>query len=246
MPEAGPKNPIDQQPAYAGPLYFQINELLMERIRSRAWKVGTALPNETDLAREYGVSVGTMRKALQRLEAMGWISRRRGRGTFVSDPYVVLMEKMSHFYANGRRLFPETSEYMSVKLSDPTPTQANQLRVRGDDKLLEIVRCQASPGHVQTYDKIIIAERLVPGLYERGDIPKKLLSVYAEYGIVVTHTVQTLGSVAASDSIAEILNVAVGRPLLTIKRTAYDINDNIIEYCERWCDMQNAEYRLDV
>ncbi len=69
------------RPQLAGPLYFQIQQLLRARILSKEWADGRALPNETDLARSYGVSVGTMRKALDLLAQSKVIVRRQGLGT---------------------------------------------------------------------------------------------------------------------------------------------------------------------
>ena len=46
------------------PLYLQLRDALAERIAGGDWKPGNAIPNESDLAREFGVSTGTMRKAL--------------------------------------------------------------------------------------------------------------------------------------------------------------------------------------
>ena len=73
------------RPQLAGPLYFQIQQLLRARILSKEWADGRALPNETDLARSYGVSVGTMRKALDLLAQSKVIVRRQGLGTFVNN-----------------------------------------------------------------------------------------------------------------------------------------------------------------
>jgi GntR family transcriptional regulator len=67
------------------PLYLQLREALLERIAAGQWKAGNAIPNEADLAREFGVSPGTMRKALDLLEAQRVLTRRQGRGTFVND-----------------------------------------------------------------------------------------------------------------------------------------------------------------
>ena len=67
------------------PLYLQLRDALAERIASGEWKPGTAIPNESDLAREFGVSAGTMRKALDLMEAEHLLTRRQGRGTFVND-----------------------------------------------------------------------------------------------------------------------------------------------------------------
>ncbi len=232
--------------SYAGPLYHQINELLMERIRSRSWEIGSTLPNETDLAREYGVSVGTMRKALQRLETLGWISRRRGRGTFVSDPQQVLMEKTSHFYKDGQRMFPDQSDYLDIKVAAPSPQEVRQLRLQYDENVLKIAQRQIIDGAVRIYDRITISENLVPGLHERNVMPNQLISAYADYGIVIANTKQSLSPLCADANIAEILDVEVGQALLGIRRTAYTTANAPIELCHRICYLENADYSIDV
>jgi GntR family transcriptional regulator len=45
-------------------LYLQVRDLLTDRIAQGTWKAGCHIPNEMDLAREVGVSTGTVRKAL--------------------------------------------------------------------------------------------------------------------------------------------------------------------------------------
>ncbi|HEY1246058.1 MAG TPA: GntR family transcriptional regulator, partial [Hyphomicrobiaceae bacterium] len=67
------------------PLYLQVCELLTRRIAGGTWAPNASLPNEQELARELGVSSGTVRKALEKLEADRVVVRRQGRGTFVVD-----------------------------------------------------------------------------------------------------------------------------------------------------------------
>src|SRR5258705_7088602 len=67
------------------PLYLQLRDALAERIASGEWKPIAAIPNESDLAREFGVSAGTMRKALDLMEAERLLTRRQGRCSFVND-----------------------------------------------------------------------------------------------------------------------------------------------------------------
>jgi GntR family transcriptional regulator len=62
---------------------------MADRIAMKAWQPGSALPNEGDLAREFGVSPGTVRKALEWLEQMRLITRRQDRGSFVCDGELV-------------------------------------------------------------------------------------------------------------------------------------------------------------
>jgi GntR family transcriptional regulator len=66
-------------------LYLQVRDVLADRIARHEWGPGFTVPNESDLARELGVSTGTVRKALDRMEADRLITRRQGKGTFVND-----------------------------------------------------------------------------------------------------------------------------------------------------------------
>src|ERR1700694_5609817 len=67
-------------------LYLQVREALVKRIADGTWKAGDAMPNEGNLARELGVSMGTLRKALDLMERERLITRKQGRGTFINDP----------------------------------------------------------------------------------------------------------------------------------------------------------------
>ncbi len=68
------------------PLHIQLREELLRRIASGEWKVGEPIPNEQDLAKAFGLSPGTVRKALDWLESAKLVIRQQGRGTFVRDP----------------------------------------------------------------------------------------------------------------------------------------------------------------
>ena len=65
------------------PLYQQIKQILLDEIRQGVWKAGEQLPTEATLAERFGISVGTVRRALGGLEDEGIINRREGAGTFV-------------------------------------------------------------------------------------------------------------------------------------------------------------------
>jgi len=67
------------------PLYAQVRDELIERIRSGVWKPGQLIPNEFDIAAEFGVSQGTARKAIEALASERLVLRRQGRGTFVVE-----------------------------------------------------------------------------------------------------------------------------------------------------------------
>ena len=68
------------------PKYLEIQDRLLQQVRTGAVAPDEALPKERDLAASLDVAVGTLRRALRGLEADGVIRRVRGRGTFVNSP----------------------------------------------------------------------------------------------------------------------------------------------------------------
>lgn len=68
------------------PMYQRLVDKLTARILDGTYPVGMKLPAENDFAQEFDISMGTMRKALDTLEAAGLVDRRQGQGTFVCDP----------------------------------------------------------------------------------------------------------------------------------------------------------------
>ena len=66
------------------PLYLQIKGLLVENLEAGQWRPGEAIPSELELAARFGVSQGTVRKAIEALASDNLVVRRQGKGTFVT------------------------------------------------------------------------------------------------------------------------------------------------------------------
>jgi GntR family transcriptional regulator len=71
-----------------GPRYHRIAEALRERIRDGELRPGARLDNQRQLARTFGVTLMTLRQALEVLERENLITRRHGLGTFVAAPSI--------------------------------------------------------------------------------------------------------------------------------------------------------------
>ncbi len=76
--------PLDHAPAYA-----RLAESIRARILERELAPGSALPTETELARQFAVNRSTVREALRNLQSAGLLERRGGgKKLFVSRPTV--------------------------------------------------------------------------------------------------------------------------------------------------------------
>jgi GntR family transcriptional regulator len=70
------------------PRYHQIAEVLRARISGGGLTAGQRLDNQRQLAQSFGVTLMTLRQALDVLAREGLITRRHGLGTFVAPPPV--------------------------------------------------------------------------------------------------------------------------------------------------------------
>lgn len=80
----------DQEvPAFApGPaeyVYAAMADHIAQRIRAGDLRTGARLPGERDLAEEYGVALGTVRRAVEELRGRGLVITLPAKGTFVAE-----------------------------------------------------------------------------------------------------------------------------------------------------------------
>lgn len=66
------------------PKYRQLLQLLRQQILAGQFAPGARLPTEEELSQQYGLSRGTVRKAIEQLGAEGFVYSEQGSGTYVS------------------------------------------------------------------------------------------------------------------------------------------------------------------
>lgn len=74
------------------PIYKQLVEKLETWIINGTYPPGSKLPSVRELAEESGVNPNTMQRALQELEAKGFVYTKRTSGRFVTDNHKIIEE----------------------------------------------------------------------------------------------------------------------------------------------------------
>jgi GntR family transcriptional regulator len=232
------------------PLYTQVKGLLVKRIGSGSWKPGEMLPNENELAAEYNVSQGTVRKALIALEADRIIVRRQGVGTFVSRHS--RDRTLFHFFRmtglDESRLVP-SSIVLTQRVVIATRDQASRLSIEIGTKLHAIVRVRHLNGVPAIFEKIFVPVAVMPDLaVEEGkEMGDEMYVIYQEhFAISIARASERLAAVSATAEEARRLKLKVGAPLLEIARVAYDVNGNPVELRISRCDTTQARYAAEV
>src|SRR5206468_6475650 len=101
-------------PSYR-PVYLQIKAQVKEGLEHGEWRPGEAIPSEILLASRFGVSQGTVRKAIDALATDNLVVRRQGKGTYVATH---TEEKTSNFRFLRIRRDDGVDEYPASRLID--------------------------------------------------------------------------------------------------------------------------------
>jgi len=206
-------------------LYLQVRDALAERIATGKWRSGSAVPNESDLAREIGVSSGTVRKALELLDAQKLITRRPGRGTFVNDQ--TSDELACRFIrlraADGKSL---SGEVASQAISEGTPDELEcaRLRLRADDGVYRIRRVRHHNGRNFMVADVTLPSALYPRLAGKSEIPSRVGALAPWNGMLLGGAQERVSICGAPADVSDLLGVAAGAPVMLLDCVLYLLN----------------------
>ncbi len=226
----------------AQPLYAQVRERLLQRILGREWQHGQLLPNEFDLARQFGVSIGTIRKAVEGLEAAKIVVRKQGRGTFVERECALPQnEPVSWFAEIGIELVVGNPTTLAIEQRVATAQERSALMLQPDEDVIVIRRRRAFTGNALVLDQIALPQRLFFDLEPGEPLPTNLYEFYGDYfGVRAVKCRETVSVTAAADEVSGLVAVAAGAPLIKIDRTAYSASGEAMEWRESFCNLPNG------
>jgi GntR family transcriptional regulator len=210
------------------PIYVQLRDALAERIASGEWKPGATIPNEGDLAREFGVSAGTMRKALSLLENEHLITRRQGRGTYVNDPAA---EGLADRFCNTRgptgRLTAGRFEAAKVVQATATNAEARRLRIGKDDPVWRIQRVRFDGDNPFMHEQTSLPGDLFSNL---SDSTSRIAFLAHRYGVLLGKAEERITIGAASPEVAAALRIPDNAPVMVLDRIVFTIDGRPVEW----------------
>lgn len=214
----------------AEPLYRRAELEMIARIVGRVWRPGMRLPNEFELAAEFGVSQGTVRKALTALEARGLLTRSPGRGTEVTR--TTQAEALYAFFrlrdAEGNLVVPEPLEERVLRRAAGAEEQRLLAPPNGEVYGIERVRQHA--GTAFALERVSLSASLCDGLEADAPLPNSLYPYLQDrFGLAIMRAEESLSAVVASEAEARSLRLEAGTPLLCVRRQARDLSDRIVE-----------------
>jgi len=227
---------------YSPPKYYQIRRKIVGSIQRGDLLPGAPVASENEIIERYGVSNTTARKVLHELEKGGWVTRVKGKGTFVRDfPVLRAINRIFGFTRNmveaGRK--PAT-KLLGFHLREEDHSQTingRQFTLKGP--FCEIERLRLADGIPMMKETRYISLTLCPEI-QRRNLEQSLYELFAkQYDIHLTEIVQMLSAVVLEGEWLQVFQVERPIPAFRVEGASFCGKDMIVE-------MENAVYRGDM
>ena len=201
------------------PLYHQLADMILSRIRSGEYPAGFRIPSEHALAREYGIGRPTVRQATELLVRKEFLTRRRGAGTYVREkPKEVDLFSFAGTLTSFREkgISVEMQIQRTIRLKKVTVQPENPFSGRKAFFLSRLSRVDGLPVLVED---LYLHPEIFDGI-ERIDLQGRSLSqiVYEQYYMRPVGGKQTFMIEHVRGKKAQELAVSENTPILLVKR----------------------------
>lgn len=234
------------------PLYKEVKEKIIQALASAEWSPGMKLPVERDLAQRFRVGIATVRAAVSELEAAGILSRKQGKGTFVSEH--TNQSRLYRFFnlvkRDGTRQTP-TREFISLRRDRATLEEMELLRLSRYGKQPDVFRLRIT---FSLEEKTVgVSDITVPvglfGRMTRSGVCDGGVTLYAlyqsNYNVNVISVAADLSADKIPADVAPLLGLKAGSPALMIRRKAYTYADVPVELRSTWVNTAECRFHLD-
>ena len=237
-------------PAAGQSRYGWLAAMLRAQITQGQWAPGTAIPSEAQLARQYGVALGTLRQAIAVLVSQGLLERQHGRGTFVcSGLGGASMMRFFRWRHGAHQVASPGSRILQRRVQMATPEQAQALELAPGASVLNIRRLRSDGEQPLLLEFITLPLPQFEALVSSdtalwGDLLYPLFQRVC--GTTVQRAEDQLGFGLLTASQARLLHLSTGHPCVRVQRQAFDLAGRCIEWRTTYGDAFAFEYTAQV
>jgi len=237
-------------PALGGTRYKEVKSAILAALSAGEWKGGECIPSEKRLAERFGVSIGTLRKAIDELAADNLLVRRQGKGTFVATHNEDRAQfRFLRLLADDGVEHPHISKLLECRRLRASAEIARQLDLKPSDPVVLIKRLLQFDGEETVLDEIWLPGGVFRGLtLERlSEYKGPLYAMFeTEFGTRMIRASEKIRAVAADPTVADLLHVPPGFPLLSVERVSYTYGDRPVEVRRGWYVTTGYYYQNDL
>lgn len=218
------------------PMYFQIKQEIRKAIKQGIYKSGDQLPTELEYCKALDVSRPTIRQALQELINEGYITRHKGKGTFVAKPkmegtFFKVIESFNDEIAH-LGMDPSTN-VLHQEVEVASEDVAKALQLQPNEKVFHIVRLRFVDKEPVVYSHTYVPYTISKKI-ETEDFSDNGVSLYHllenKYGVKPKYVDRTIEAFNGNTDICTLLDIEEGQVVLHFTTIAYTKEDVPIEY----------------
>ncbi|HVH62501.1 MAG TPA: GntR family transcriptional regulator [Candidatus Dormibacteraeota bacterium] len=195
-------------------------------------EVGDPIPAERQLAAELGVSRLTVRAALDDLVRDGYLERRHGSGTYVTEPKIAQPLTLTSFSDDMRRRgMTPGSRTLELAITLAGARLAHRLGVSPETRLVRVTRLRLADSKPMALEILHVPESLVPGLSRQDFEDHSFYELLRErYGITIGSGTQSIEPTVTNEEESEVLGVPLHTPAFLFERTTVSESGRTVEF----------------
>lgn len=230
------------------PRYVQIRWQLQKLLVDSKWQVDQPIPSESELVNQYGVSIGTIRKAVECLVEDGFLVKIQGKGTFLKYPdFKFSLMRFFHTTEKMSEHIAPIGDVKKLEVIAPAVDINQYLALDAHAELLYMERVRKQADLVVLSEKIWLSADLFAPLKNISlkKIGNLLYPFYYEHcgQFVISATEQLTFTTEYVDAY---LPTQSPVPLVKVCRWAKNMQGQVIEYRESYGLAENFHYQIEI
>ncbi len=216
------------------PLYFQLQEILRDKIQNGVWKPGEHLPSEEELCAEYNVSRVTVRNSLSRLSAEGLIERAAGKGTIVAKPKVreMILASLTGSYASVTEGASRVvTQVVESEVVEPIDHIRKVLKLKSGEKVNKLLRIRIVDDVALFWTRAFVPYKLCPDFLKSDFKHRSFFEILEnDFKLIPDRSVRSIETELATNRDIDYLSMKAGTPLTVVTSVCYMKDGTPMEY----------------
>ncbi|MBP7335585.1 GntR family transcriptional regulator [Niveispirillum sp.] len=230
------------------PVYHQLYVVLRQQIIDGAYSQTTPLPTEMALAAQFNLSRVTVRRALEVLEREGLVVRRQGVGTFPApqEGGAASPPRLSGLIENLITIGVETTAQTLAHDTDvPLPAAATMaLKLPPGSRGVRLERLRSHKDRPVSLTEVYLPPESAHLLKGQAMDDRPVVRILEQAGLIAVSAEQSISAMAANDDVSEKLGVAIGSPVIRLRRTVFDREGRPILHQQSLYNPDRYEYYM--
>jgi GntR family transcriptional regulator len=237
------------------PLFKSIKHQILTSLESGTWRPGESIPSEKKLAEQMGVSIGTLRKAIDELVDEEVLIRHQGRGTFVSthdsrdyNQVFFRLAHIGHGQKNQTQHIKHTTEIDRLSTGSADGEEAADLQLEPGADVVRARIFHFFNGIRAAYDQVCMPAGIFPDLNE-GLIKLYKGNLYQmfqdSYYTTVLRIKDKVSCQSMGPQLGEIFSAQSENAILRMDRVAWSYHSAPVERRTTWIDPRTATYTVE-